>query len=142
MTSQTIYILSGIALFIAALIGNLIYTDHELKKKSVISHWHDWEIKCISCLPAIFFFGIALDNVKWFIYGLPFLMSAAWFWTFFDGIFGLSVAHDFFYTGTATGKNAANSDKILRSIPTFLQAILKISSCVITAYLYIKMIEK
>lgn len=144
MTSQTIYILSGIALFIAALIGNLIYTHRELLKKSTISHWHDWEIKAASCLPSFVFLYYSLGNVKYEVLRIicPALVLSIWFLVWFDGLYGLRVANDFFYRGTATGENAAKTDRFFRRFPAFIVAIMKIFACIATLYLYIKMIEK
>lgn len=137
--AQIIFLSLGVLTFILALAGNLIYTHRELLKKSTINHWHDWKIKAASVLPSITMFCVATENINlWVKLSLSSVLVGVWWWTFFDGFYGLAVAKDFFFTGTATGKNAANSDKVLRSIPKWLHIFLKVGGCAVTLYLYIK----
>ena len=139
---QVIYLIAGVSSFIGAVIANLIYTDHELKNKSVINHWHDWWVKALSSVPSVVLFALASGNISSLTLRvlLPTIMVMVWFITWFDGLHGLAVDGDFFYTGTATGKNAALSDRFFRWTGRIAHIIIKTFYCSVTLYLYIKLL--
>lgn len=138
---QIIFLSLGVLAFVLALIGNLIYTHRELLKKSTLSHWHDWKIKAASGLPAVLMFSLASVKIS-FVYRLSLssILVGFWFLVLFDGFYGLAVANDFFFTGTATGKDAALSDRFLRFIGKPLHILLKGALCGGILYVYIKLL--
>lgn len=139
---QIIFLSLGVLTFVLALIGNLIYTHRELLKRSTLNHTKDWLIKAASSIPAIIFFFLARSNISSLIMRLSLssFLAGTWFWVLFDGFYGLAVAKDFFFTGTATGKNAALSDRFLRFIGKPLHILLKVALCGGILYLYIKLL--
>src|SRR5690242_11936219 len=110
--ANIIYLCLGVVFFVLALVGNLIYTDRELKRKSTINHKKDWLIKAFSLGPCVAMIFLARGDISSLTLKalLSTLLVMAWFWVLFSGIYGLRVANDFFFTGTAIGKDAALSD--------------------------------
>lgn len=143
MTVQLYYIAFGVITLALSIWLNLIITHRYILKNKYINHSKHWWWKALASLPAIVLFSLGVwNNVQpVFALGVSAIMVMVWFMTFFDGIYGLRVGGDFFYTGTQVGKGKAKTDGFFRSLPRWARAAVKVALCAVSLYAYIKMIE-
>lgn len=144
MIPQHYYITGGIITLSLAIWINLIMTHRFILKHKYINHSKHWWMKALASLPAVALFSLGVwQNVKpVFALGFSSIMVTVWFMTFFDGIYGLRTAGNFFYAGTATGKQKSKTDGFFRSMPVWLRALIKVALCAGTLYIYFKLLEK
>jgi hypothetical protein len=144
MTPQAYYIIGGIVALAGAIWLNLIITHRYILKHKYINHSKHWWKKALASLPAVALFtlGVWQSAKPVFALGFSTALVIAWFMTFFDGIYGLRTVGQFFYAGTATGKMKSKTDRVFRSLPVWIRALIKIILCAGTLYAYIKLLEK
>jgi len=130
----------AILTFLAAIIINLVIDNRRILKKNRINHWWHGTIKISSATPSVYLLFRNLDNVFWPVaIGISLLIMWAYFWLIFDGSLNLLRNQHFFFYGSEDGKDDAQSDNFLQSIPVWVGAAIKIALCIATTFVYYKL---
>lgn len=134
-------LLSGIALFIGAIVFNVIRNHKIILDKGTVKHTKEWFVKAASCTPCIIAFALS-SNFIWVVALIVSgVMVAANFWMDFDGFLSKVRGHNFFFPGSID-EDDPNSDKFLHSIPIWLGATIKVLLAIGSVYLYIIGLQK
>jgi len=118
-----------IILFFAVLIWDVVTDYRKFLKQRELSHSKEAWLRCLLLVPATIGFTILHPNKDWTSLVYTLLMEFFFFWTLFDGIYGILRNEGFWYTGKPGDKDNANTDDFLTSIPRWLHILIKLSGC-------------
>ncbi len=137
-----ISIMFSILLLICAIIFCVIHDYLEFLDKGKIDHRNKKPllIKAIAVLPAWLLFAFNSEAKLLWASSVSLLMCCSWFWLFFDGLFSVIRGYNFWFTGSEDGKEDAQTDNLLQSVPLWLHIFIKVTLIVISTYVYIKLL--
>ncbi len=132
---EPIWIVLAILTFIAAVLINY-YNNLRDAKNGHINHSRALKIKIASCIIPVLIVA-SFSNFRW-IWALltAIFLVGALFVLFFEGIWGIKVANDFFYRSTAVGKNKSETDQWVQFWPKWLYIAVKIAMVLLSMYVY------
>lgn len=135
-------LISGIATFLVVL---ALFLDHDLKRwkdNQPVDHGGKTVLRRLPLqLPSVTFFSLYAMN--WWAIPVSYLvLNTAW-WFFFDGIYNISRKKKWFYNGSFNdpGHTDAWTDKLLRKMKPWQQALLKLSLIAGSIYWYTTLIK-
>lgn len=132
---STIWLITSIVLFIGAVLINL-FNNLKDAKNGHINHSKAWKIKALSCIPCILSLS-SISNFKWLIaLTVSAFVVACFFYFFFDMAWSLKVYGEPFHKSTATGKNKANSDKLVSNWPVPIIIAFKLLLILLSLWLF------
>jgi ABC-type Fe3+ transport system permease subunit len=141
---RTILILLAVLAFIIPLILWIEYDFKQWRQNKNFSHGKEWRLKGLSLLPSISLFVIAHPgNVFLSIPTVCFLQMALW-WFFFDGLYNDRRNFSWWFNGSFNDKGFEDpfSDKLLRRMKVWQQALLKIGLIVLFISIYVVTFKK
>ena len=135
-----ILILSGSVLLILAVIGTY-FNNRRDGKNGYIDHSKALWLKSLFCLPSYACYVWASCYTGKWIWCLlfSFFLVCSWFYLLFEGLWGWQISNDFWYRGEATGKNQANSDKLVKPLRQWVYIAIKLALILSSTFLYSKL---
>lgn len=107
-----------------------------INNKSITAHFKEWVLMAIASIPSIILL-CKESGLDWYLSApLAGLMIAFFIWLFFDGLYNKLRGFGWWYNGSDE-EDDAGTDKFLKSIPTWLQGVLKIGGLVLFITIYI-----
>lgn len=137
-----IALISAIAVFIVVLV---LFLNHDLtrwRESKPVDHGGKTVLKRLPFqLPSIALFAVYAMN--WWAVPVSYLMMNLTWWFWFDGIYNVARNKKWFYPGSFNdpGHTDAWTDKLLRRMKPWQQAILKLGLCGVSIFWYITLIK-
>jgi hypothetical protein len=109
---------------------------NDINDKSITAHFKEWVLMAVASIPSIVILTKESGLVWYLAAPLSGAMIAFFIWLFFDGIYNLLRGFNWWYNGSDEVDDA-KTDTFLKSIPVWLQAVIKIGGLVALITIYI-----
>lgn len=109
---------------------------NQVNTRSITNHSLEWVIMAAVCAYPVYWFTVH-SSLPWPLAALDSAaMISLFIWLFFDGLYNKLRGFNWWFTGSGES-TAANTDKFLKRLPVWLQAVVKVGGVVATAVIYI-----